>query len=315
MSRITKSLVAGLSAALIASTAVVTGLMAPQAAAAPQTEQDALVLRYTAPAPLNRWQEEALPIGNGALGASIFGQVTNDEVFLNEKTLWTGGPGVDGYRYGNYPESEIEQRRANLEQVRDTINENGSMTAGAVANLLGQPKLGYGSYQSFGRLQFAFDNGAGTATGYERSLDIDNSIAKVTYTVGQTTFTREYFASYPDNVIVSGALRPMPGSARGAAGGHDQDPPRCGWSAVCVASGWQPRRRSDQVISIEHSHSQRNASQSDDGGDPGRFRGSLGHARQRRRHADDHRQWRHRLIDATGPHPTSAPDACRSGRP
>lgn len=55
MSRITKSLVAGLSAALIASTAVVTGLMAPQAAAAPQTEQDALVLRYTAPAPLNRW--------------------------------------------------------------------------------------------------------------------------------------------------------------------------------------------------------------------------------------------------------------------
>ena len=96
------------------------------------------------------------------MGASIFGQVTNDEVFLNEKTLWTGGPGVPGYRNGNYPEAELPQRRANLQSVRDTIDANGSMSPGAAIALIGQPKLGYGSYQSFGKLAFAFDNG-GTA--------------------------------------------------------------------------------------------------------------------------------------------------------
>ena len=210
MSRLRNALVAALSAALAASTMVVPTL-APTASAAPTTEQDALVLKYTAAAPLNRWQEESLPIGNGALGASIFGQVANDEVFLNEKTLWTGGPGVPGYRYGNYPESEIPQRRTNLQTVRDRINANGSMGAGEVARLLGQPKLGYGNYQSFGKLMFAFNNGTGTPTNYERSLDIDNSIAKVTYAVDGTTFTREYFASYPDNVIVMKISADKPG--------------------------------------------------------------------------------------------------------
>ncbi|MFD0865476.1 glycoside hydrolase N-terminal domain-containing protein, partial [Tessaracoccus lubricantis] len=188
-------------------------MLSQTANAAPTTtQQDPLVLKYSAPAPLNRWQEESLPIGNGALGASIFGQVANDEVFLNEKTLWTGGPGVPGYRYGNYPEAEVAQRRANLQEVRDVINTTGEATAGWVAGKLGQPKVGYGNYQSFGKLMFAFNNGVGTPTDYERSLDIDNSVAKVTYKVGETTFTREYIASYPDNVVMMKISADKPGA-------------------------------------------------------------------------------------------------------
>ncbi|MBB1509692.1 glycoside hydrolase N-terminal domain-containing protein [Tessaracoccus sp. MC1756] len=188
-------------------------MLSPTATAAPTTtQQDPLVLRYSAPAPLNRWQEESLPIGNGALGASVFGQVVNDELFLNEKTLWTGGPGVTGYRYGNYPADQITQRRANLQEVRDRINTVGQADPGWVAGKLGQPKVGYGNYQSFGKLQFAFDNGVGTPSDYERSLDIDNSVAKVTYKVGDTTFTREYIASYPDNVIMMKISADQPGA-------------------------------------------------------------------------------------------------------
>ncbi|WP_461106747.1 glycosyl hydrolase family 95 catalytic domain-containing protein [Tessaracoccus terricola] len=186
--------------------------LAPPAAADPTTQQDPLVLTYGAPAPLNRWQEESLPIGNGALGASIFGQVADDELFLNEKTLWTGGPGVEGYRYGNYPEDQVEQRHANLQQVREQINAEGTMSAGEVAGLLGQPKLGYGSYQSFGRLQFAHEHDSTEISDYERSLDLDDSVAKVTYTAGDVTYTREFFASHPDNVIVMRVTADQPGS-------------------------------------------------------------------------------------------------------
>lgn len=215
MSRFRSLVAASALAGLLAAAAVVPTAL-PAAVAAPAavpstTDQEPLVLRYGAPAPLNRWQEESLPIGNGAMGASIFGQVTNDEVFLNEKTLWTGGPGVPGYRNGNYPEAELPQRRANLQSVRDTIDANGSMSPGAAIALIGQPKLGYGSYQSFGKLAFAFDNGGTAFTDYERTLDLDRSLATVSYTVDGTTFTREYFASYPDDVVVMRVSADKPG--------------------------------------------------------------------------------------------------------
>ncbi len=140
----------------------------------------------------------------------MFGQLATDEVLLNEKTLWTGGPGSSGYRYGNYPESEIESRRANLERVRETINQQGSMDPGAVASLLGQPKVGYGSYQSFGKLRMQFD-GVDGAVGYERSLDLEQALATVSYEANGTTFTREYLASEPDGVIALRISADKPG--------------------------------------------------------------------------------------------------------
>ncbi|MEO7587333.1 MAG: glycoside hydrolase N-terminal domain-containing protein, partial [Arachnia sp.] len=181
------------------------------AAAEVPTKQDPLVMTYGAPAPLNRWQEESLSIGNGAMGASVFGQVNKDELLLNEKTLWTGGPGVPGYRFGNYPEGQVEQRRENLQEVRDTINEKGTMSPGEVAGLLGQPKVGYGNYQSFGKLQFDYTHGAGTPTNYQRSLDLNRSLAKVEYSVGDVRYTREYFASFVDDVIAMRVTADQPG--------------------------------------------------------------------------------------------------------
>lgn len=197
-----------IAAVTVAMTAL--GAVSPSVRAAP-AQDDSLLMTYNAPAPLNRWQEESLPIGNGAMGASIFGQVTNDEVFLNEKTLWTGGPGVPGYRYGNYPEGETARRHENLQEVIDTINEQGTMTPSAAIALLGQPKLGYGSYQSFGKLKMDYTH-EGEATNYERSLDLNRSLATVSYDVGDVSFTREYFASYPDNVIAMRVSADEPGA-------------------------------------------------------------------------------------------------------
>src|SRR6266496_2221698 len=64
-----------------------------------------MVLWYDEPAPdtSDGWESRSLPIGNGAMGATIFGGVTDERVQFNEKTLWTGGPGVPDYLYGNWP--------------------------------------------------------------------------------------------------------------------------------------------------------------------------------------------------------------------
>ncbi len=167
-------------------------------------------LTYGQPAALNRWQEESLPIGNGAMGASIFGQVAHDEVTLNEKTLWTGGPGVDGYRFGNHPAGDTARRHANLQTVRDEINAKGSMDPARVAQLLGQPKVGYGNYQSFGKLAFDFPGGDATDA-YERRLDLQRATAEVEYRQGDTTYRREYFASRPDAVVVMRISADKPG--------------------------------------------------------------------------------------------------------
>lgn len=170
---------------------------------------DDLVLRYDAPA--KNWERESLPIGNGAMGASIFGGVGEETVTLNEKTLWTGGPGVPGYRYGNYPDDDIAWRRKNLQQVRDGINQHGKMTPEEAIALLGQPKVGYGSYQSFGHLKLTVPD-AKTYTDYRRELDIGKAIASVHYQAGGTTFTREYLASNPAQVIAMQIGADTPGA-------------------------------------------------------------------------------------------------------
>ncbi len=137
------------------------------------------------------WREKALPIGNGYMGAMIFGGVAQERIQLNEKTLWNGKP--------NHIEDDrsavFEEARAKLLAGDPTAEETLSKLVGDDAN--------YGSYTSFGNLSFDFTNIESGAqyTNYRRWLDLDNSIQAVQYDVDGITYTRKYFASYPDKLI------------------------------------------------------------------------------------------------------------------
>jgi alpha-L-fucosidase 2 len=155
------------------------------------------VLWYEQPA--RDWEREALPIGNGALGAMIFGGVDVERLQFNEKTLWTGGPGSkSGYDFGIPTRSTVKEVAA----VAQTIDREHSLEPEHVASRLGRKAKGYGDYQTFGDVLIEFPRPKQT-TDYRRELDLDNATARVSYAADGVHYEREYFASYPDGVIVA----------------------------------------------------------------------------------------------------------------
>ncbi|WUT01121.1 glycoside hydrolase family 95 protein [Streptomyces sp. NBC_00708] len=164
------------------------------------------MLHYRAPAA--DWERESLPIGGGALGASIWGTLASERLTLNEKTLWTGGPGsAQGYDFGNW----TAPRPGALDGVRDRLDAEGALGPDAVAAELGQARRGYGAYQVFGELRLDLPGApAAPDASYRRSLNLRTALATVTYTHEGAAHTREYFASHPGGVIGGrlGADRP-----------------------------------------------------------------------------------------------------------
>src|SRR5262245_8425556 len=119
---------------------------------------------WSAP-PATDWETQALPIGNGALGAKIFGGVGEERVQFNEKTLWSGGPGGDpDYTNGIW----TAPRPGALADARRLVLQQGPQDPQVITNLLAQPRqLGYGSYQPFGDL-FLDGEEPAEVTGYRR---------------------------------------------------------------------------------------------------------------------------------------------------
>lgn len=163
-----------------------------------------------APPPLELWYRQpaeywvqALPVGNGRLGAMVFGGARDERLQLNETSLWSGGP----------QDADNPEALAALPEVRRLLfagqyAEAEKLTfqkmvcrglgshSGASAN---DP---YGSYQTLGDLWFDFDLPAGGVSDYRRSLDLDTAIATTTFRVGGARYTREVFASPADPVLV-----------------------------------------------------------------------------------------------------------------
>ena len=155
----------------------------------------ALRLWYAHPAA--KWTE-ALPIGNGRMGAMVFGGVDDERIQFNEDTLWTGHP-HDYARPG-----AVEY----LQPIRDLIAAGKPEEAGKLAkeHFLGEPTR-QKAYQPFGdlRLHFLYAADAvshGPVADYRRELDLDQAVARVSYKIGDVTYRREAFASYPDRVVV-----------------------------------------------------------------------------------------------------------------
>jgi alpha-L-fucosidase 2 len=153
--------------------------------------------------PLKLWYEqpavkwtEALPIGNGRIGAMIFGGIGQDRIQFNEETLWTGEP-----RNYNRPGAGKY-----LDTIRQLLFEGKQKEA---EELAGVKFMGMRSdegryqadYQPFGDLWMDFEI-AGNATNYKRELDITNAIASTSYTLNGVNYKREYFSSQPAQLLV-----------------------------------------------------------------------------------------------------------------
>lgn len=165
-----------------------------------------LTLWYDRPAA--DWEAETLPIGNGALGGGVFGTVAAERVQLNEKTLWTGGPGsVEGYDFGNW----AGPRPDALSGVRGLIERDHKADPGTVVAALGQERRGFGAYQPFGELGLRLADPPAEVTDYRRDLDLSRAVASVSYLADGVRHTREYFASAADGVIVARLSADRPG--------------------------------------------------------------------------------------------------------
>lgn len=141
--------------------------------------------------PARKWTE-ALPIGNGRMGAMVFGGVSTERIQFNEDTLWRGKP-------HNYVRAGAGDQ---LAEIRRLIFDGQSGEAGALAKakFLSDP-IRQMPYQPFGDLRLGFP-GLENPTDYRRELDLDSAIASVSYRVGDVTFRREAFASHPDRAVV-----------------------------------------------------------------------------------------------------------------
>lgn len=167
-------------------------LIATQVAGGAPGQPDArLSLWYRQPAA--RWVE-ALPVGNGRLGAMVFGGIRRERIQFNEQTLWHGEP----------HEYQHPGARNSLPAIRELLFQGRQKEAEDLAakTFMSLP-LGQRAYQAFGDLILEIPNVEETdVTGYRRELDLDTAVASVRYRHDGVDFLREAFASYPAQVIV-----------------------------------------------------------------------------------------------------------------
>lgn len=173
----------------------------------PVTKQTDYHLSYNQPAAAtyDGWEKQALPVGNGEMGAKVFGLIGEERIQYNEKTLWSGGPQPDStdYNGGNY-----QDRYKVLAEIRKALEAGDRQKAKQLAeeNLVGPNNDQYGLYLSFGDIFMVFNNqkkGLENVTDYHRDLDITEAITTTSYSQDGTTFKRETFSSYPDDVTVT----------------------------------------------------------------------------------------------------------------
>ena len=146
-----------------------------------------LKLKYATPA---SFFEEALVIGNGKLGAILYGDPANERISLNDITLWTGGPDT----------LAVPDHKDDLAKVRACLDAEDYKGA-EEANKALQGHFSE-NYQPLGSLQLTHRLPGDSISAYERTLDLRTALADVTFKAGDYNYTRQYFASSPDSVVV-----------------------------------------------------------------------------------------------------------------
>lgn len=144
----------------------------------------------------------ALPVGNGHLGAMIYGDVHKERIQLNEKTLWSGSPDDNNNPQAVQSLSKIRQLLFEGKyKEANQLNSATQVCKGAGSGHGEGSKHPYGSYQTLGDLYFDFQNKA-NFTNYHKELDLSRAVVTVSYSQNGINYKREIFASYPDNVLV-----------------------------------------------------------------------------------------------------------------
>ena len=171
-----------------------------------QAQTNRNLLWYDEPAQL--WTE-ALPIGNGRLGGMVYGGVIDDRIQLNEETIWSGGP---------YEPELLGKGAEALPEIRQLVYEGKFREAQKVFyDAMETKPQHHQKYQTLGSLHLKFF-GFGDLTDhgsqlwkYRRELDIDSAIVRVSVTIGDVTYTREYFSSPVDDVMIMRLTASQPG--------------------------------------------------------------------------------------------------------
>jgi alpha-L-fucosidase 2 len=155
-----------------------------------------LLVRFGAPACVF---EEAMPTGNGRLGATMYGGVSEERLDLNESSMWSGSP----------HDSDRTDAAKELPEIRRLLIAGDNVAAQALVNKSftsadagsGDPR--YGSYEELGKLLLSFDGMKdANASEYRRWLDLDGAVATTSFDANGVRYTREVFTSAPDQVIV-----------------------------------------------------------------------------------------------------------------
>ncbi|HUS86429.1 MAG TPA: glycoside hydrolase family 95 protein [Bacteroidales bacterium] len=151
--------------------------------------------------PADAW-EEALPVGNGRIGAMVFGKTEEERIQFNEETYWSGGP------YSTV----VEGGHTILPEIQRLVFEEKFLEA---HNLFGRHLMGYPveqqKYQCLANLHIFLED-RGEITNYKRWLDLESGIAGVEYSASGIKYSREVFASAPYQVIVVRITADKPGS-------------------------------------------------------------------------------------------------------
>lgn len=195
---------------------------------------------YTQPAPMTAdgWEQQATQLGNGLIGAMVFGGVSREKIQVNEKSIWSGGPGADpNFNYGIQTDSDkakaaLNELRSILQKYATKFTEtqkayidgSGKLVTGdysygedaaRIAELekeLYGDRSTYGSYQTLGDIYLSDPSGNDDYTDYRRSLDLRRGVATIAYRQNGVAYTREYFVSYPGNVMVMKLTADTPGA-------------------------------------------------------------------------------------------------------
>ena len=152
--------------------------------------------------PADTWND-ALPVGNGSLGAMVFGNVENERLEINEESVWTGGE-----RWDANPDA-----LKTLPKVRQLLFEGKYKEAEALAQkgiLNYKPGNPAASYQALGDIYLKFGPQRGMSN-YRRELDINEAIARVSYSAGAVNYMREIFSSSPGQALVVRLTADKPG--------------------------------------------------------------------------------------------------------
>ena len=143
--------------------------------------------------PASKWIE-SLPVGNGRLGAVVFGGVEQETIGLNISTLWSGEPSTK-----NVKNTGLDH----LDRILNLYFNHESAKAEQLIkeHLLGN-KLNYGTHLPMGDLLINFYDQKGKPTGYTRNLNLENAVASVNYKINGIDYQREVLVSHPDDVLI-----------------------------------------------------------------------------------------------------------------